>query len=759
MKILVRALLWGFGLLLVAMVALAVFLPFYFDPNDYKDQIAKKVKEDYGRDLALNGDISLSVFPWLGMEVNDASLSNAPGFGNEPFAAIKSAEVRVKLLPLLRRQVEVGDIVLDGVALRLQKNAVGQDNWSDMLEHKKKESETDRDEDKPSEFKIESFEVAAVEIKDSTVLWHNAQTGSRHELKNFNFSTGRLRAGASVLMKSNFSLVTGKPAVTSQVSLEGKVKADPKKKTYRIDKFELQAVVASEKMPGGKQPISLTGGVDLDLDKQKMVISDLVLEAFTLKVTGQAAGSNILDAPAFAGTIKAAGINPRAVMKAMGKDEPQTTDSSVLKSASFESTFQATSERASLNPIAIKLDDSSMNGSLSVANFSNPAIAFDLKVDEVDVDRYLAPAEKGKAATSSSSKGDSGEVNVETAKDLNLNGSLSVKKLKIMNLRMDNAVLTLRARDGIMVIEPFTANFYQGRINLAGRMDSRGARPSYKINAQTSSINVEQMLTALNGSSKINGTGNLNLNLTTSGLTSEELKRSSNGTMDFNLNNGEIKGINLGQKLRQAYALYKGERYTGNEPQTTQFSRIQGSAQIHNGVLQNDDFDAKSTPFGLDGAGTANFVAETINYLVKVSVADTAGGELGKGLEGLVGKTIPVRLTGNLYDPKWQLDLAGVAQEKIKEEIKKKTDEAKDKAKQKLMDKLGLGGGAKEPPAPAAGAAAPSGEATTVPSDSSTAPAEAPAAAPAAEPEKQSTKDALKEEALRRLLGGSKDGE
>jgi AsmA protein len=736
MKIIVKIVLGLLGLLLVSGVALAVFLPLYFDPNDYKDEIAQKVKEQTGREFTLKGDISLSVFPWLGMEIGEASLGNAPGFGAEPFAAVRAAELRVKLLPLLRREIQIGTVVLDGLALRLQKNAVGQNNWDDIGPQEKPD-EPKPAKDKPSEFKIETLEVAALEVKDSTVLWDDAQSGDRYELRKFNFSTGKLRSAEPFLLKSDFDLVAGKPAVSSRVALEGKVNADLDRKTYRIDNFKLKADVAGDKLPGGKQPLSLTGAVDLDLKNQKLSIKDLVLEAFTLKVTGQANGRQILDQPVFTGRIRADDINLRAVMKVLGKDEPDTADGSVLKKASFESDFSATTERADLRPIQLRLDDSNMNGSLSIANYSKPAIGFDLKVDEIDMDRYLAPPEKDKGSGSAGAGGGKDGGGVSAIRDLNLSGTLNVGKLKIKNLRMDNAVLSLSARDGIMVIEPFTANFYQGRINLAGRVDARGARPSYAINAQTSNIAVEPMLVALNGSSKISGTGSLNLELNTSGSTAEEIKRASNGTLSFNLRDGEFKGVNLTQKLRQAYATYKGERYTSNEPQTTRFSHIQGTARIHNGVLQNDDLDARSTAFGADGSGSANLVAETINYLVKVTVAETAAGELGKGLEELVGATIPVRLTGNLYAPEWKVDIAAVLEGRLRDEVKKRTDEAKDKAKQKLLDRLGGGGSTTQPPAQDAG--------TGTSTDEST-------AAPQPAPEEKSSKDRLKEEALRRLL-------
>lgn len=121
MKIFGKILLVVLGLLFGAVVALAVFLPMYFDPNDYKTQIAEKLKEKTGRDFSIPGDISLSVFPWLGLETGEVSMSNAPGFGSEPFASVKAAEISVALLPLLRKEIQIGSVMLDGLVLRLQK--------------------------------------------------------------------------------------------------------------------------------------------------------------------------------------------------------------------------------------------------------------------------------------------------------------------------------------------------------------------------------------------------------------------------------------------------------------------------------------------------------------------------------------------------------------------------------------------------------------------------------------------------------------
>ncbi|HJY38361.1 MAG TPA: AsmA family protein, partial [Steroidobacteraceae bacterium] len=81
------------GLVVVALVLVVVFV----DPNDYRDDIEKMVEQKTGRELTLNGDLKLSVFPWIALEAGPATLGDAPGFGPEPFVSIKEARVGVRL--------------------------------------------------------------------------------------------------------------------------------------------------------------------------------------------------------------------------------------------------------------------------------------------------------------------------------------------------------------------------------------------------------------------------------------------------------------------------------------------------------------------------------------------------------------------------------------------------------------------------------------------------------------------------------------
>jgi len=92
------------GAIVVLLIALLVVIPFFIDLNDYKPQISDAVYEATGRELDIQGDIDLSLFPWVGMELGAVQLSNAKGFSEAPFAQMKRMDVKLKYCRCLKNQ-------------------------------------------------------------------------------------------------------------------------------------------------------------------------------------------------------------------------------------------------------------------------------------------------------------------------------------------------------------------------------------------------------------------------------------------------------------------------------------------------------------------------------------------------------------------------------------------------------------------------------------------------------------------------------
>ncbi|MDH3354221.1 MAG: AsmA family protein, partial [Chromatiales bacterium] len=123
----VKGLLYLLSLLVGLTIILMIAIPLFVDPNDYRDQMSSVVKEKTGRTLDIKGEIKLSLFPWIGVELGEMSLSNAKGFGDSAFARVKKVDIKIKLLPLLRKAVEMDTVVLHGMSLNLAKKSNGTD--------------------------------------------------------------------------------------------------------------------------------------------------------------------------------------------------------------------------------------------------------------------------------------------------------------------------------------------------------------------------------------------------------------------------------------------------------------------------------------------------------------------------------------------------------------------------------------------------------------------------------------------------------
>ena len=126
---------YAVGAIVALAIVAAISFALLFDPNDYRDNISAGVKEATGRDLVIEGELQLELFPWLAVQIGKSSLGNAEGFGDDPFASFDSARLSVRLMPLLlRREIVVGAAEIEALNLNLAVNRRGVSNWQDLAE-------------------------------------------------------------------------------------------------------------------------------------------------------------------------------------------------------------------------------------------------------------------------------------------------------------------------------------------------------------------------------------------------------------------------------------------------------------------------------------------------------------------------------------------------------------------------------------------------------------------------------------------------
>ncbi|MBL3526724.1 MAG: AsmA family protein [gamma proteobacterium endosymbiont of Lamellibrachia anaximandri] len=693
-----------FGLLLllvVLIVAAVIIVPMVVDPNDHKQEIIAEVQKATGRDLAIDGDIGLSVFPWLGLELNGLSLSNASGFGDQPFAALDHVQVRVNLVPLILQQIlEVDKVQVEGLELNLAKSKSGVTNWDDLAKAGQKEmadssvAEAPVAEKKSAGKAMGAFSIGGIEISGAHIVWDDKSTGDRFEIKDLEVKTGAMNPGQPVEFSLGLGLDSAQPALRSKVDLSGNLNADPKAGSIAVETLKLLLKVTGEGLPKDGVEAELRADLYVEQKAETLEIKNLVLESGALKMSGAVKGRGIQSAPAFNGDIKLAEFSLRQWMEKFGLPVPETADPKVLNRLGMGFAFVADQKRVALKDLQMALDETLIKGEFELIDPANPAYAFTLDIDKIDLDRYLPPKPAGEAGGSQRSSGKSAKEEplfpVEMLRKLDLDGTLRVGSIKANNIRAEAIQVKVNSKGGKLNIDQKVGRFYDGALKGTVDLDVRGKTPKLKIKQSASGIQAGPLVVDVSGQDRLAGKGGFNVNLTSAGQLVSQLKKTLNGKLDFDFRDGAVKGINLAKMLRDAKAKLSGKAAAvSNEPEQTDFAELSASAVVRNGVLDNRDLLAKSPFLRVEGSGKVNIVAESLDYTVKPVIVSTGKGQGGEGLEELKGVPIPVHLQGSWADPQWNIDLGKVLAESQKAKLKGKLDEKlKEKLPGGLQDKL-----------------------------------------------------------------------
>ncbi len=686
---LIKIILGLVAVIVLLVVALAVALPFLVDPNDYKDRIATLVEEKTGRTLAIEGDIGLSVFPWLGLDIGPTRLSNAQGFGDQPMASMENVQVRVKLVPLLSKQLEMDTVKLDGLQLHLAKDAQGRTNWQDLQGEPAEAKEAEA----PGTA-LAGLAIGGVQVTDAEVLWEDKAAGTRYVIDDLAFTTGAIEPGEAFDLDLQFLVKSSEPVMEGSFDLQGQVLVASSLSAVDINGTRLKLDLKGDAIPAGQMDLSLATDIALDLEAQTLNMPQLVIETLGLKLTGNASGSSIVgDDPRFKGALALNEFVPRELIKRLGQAVPETADGSVLGKADATLDWEASTRHAAATALRFRLDDTTLNGSVRVDQFDKPAIGFKLQADQIDLDRYLPPPseEAGKAAATpaAAAAGGAGMLPVDTLRGLNLNGTLKLASLKAYNLSSTDIEFTVKAKDGLLRISPAGAKMYGGQYRGDITLDARKDTPVLSLNETISGVQAGPLLKDLTGDDKLLGTADLQARLSGRGNSPEQLRQTLDGNASFSFKEGAVKGVNIASLIRNAQAKLKGQPApTDTLPNQTDFAELRGTATVTNGVVRNNDLSLKSPLLRVTGEGEVSLPQETIDYLLTTKIVGSIEGQGGKGLGELKGVAIPVRIGGTFSKPSYTPDVGAALSEAAKAKVEEKVEEKKEELKQKVEEKV-----------------------------------------------------------------------
>jgi len=657
------------GIVAVLLAVATIVLPMVIDPNNYKDQIAAAVSAKTGRNLTIGGEIKWSVFPSIGLELSDVSLGNPGGFGDQPMLDIGEAGITVKFLPLLKRQVEIGEVSMSDVSINLSRKADGETNWQDLGGAGKGSTTATTGSDRG----VESFSISGIEITNARVTFDDVdQTTELHE---FDLKASNIELGQPFNLQGGFSMNLPTSQLAGEVRFGGLVQTEATGKRFGISGLKL-AFDGKQGEAGDAVTlaVNVSANADIDLAKDQAILTDFILRLHELSVTGDLTVSALSAEPKFAGQLKVAEFNPKTLMKALGMEVPVTSDAKALTRLRADMTLAATSDSADMQNLSMALDQSTVQGHLKLVNFDNPQLAFDLQLDKLNLDEYLPPDE-GTANGSAAGAGSSGsDLSVETFRGFTGGGNFRIAQLVAAGLTATDVSMQMSSDGKSVRLAPINAKFHGGQHEGDITIDASGTRPLLTANHGLSGVQTEGLLTELTGSARLRGTGDFYLQIKTDLSNPQTVMRNLSGDIGMNITNGEIIGIDVTATIAAVKsALGKQAELVSesSEEQTTEFAELTMSGVIENGILSSDDLLLLSPLLRATGEGQFNLADETIDYVLKPVLT----GELAdENIAELKGLPIPVKLTGKLYDPDIRVDIVAALAASQKDKINQKKD-------------------------------------------------------------------------------------
>ncbi len=680
-----------FALVLIASVA----LPFLVDPNDFKDDIARVVRQKTGRTLTLEGNLALSIFPWLGLELGAAKLSNAPGFGAEPFAAVQRARIRVKLLPLLKKKVEMDTVELDGLVLNLEKNARAQTNWADLAGESAQGEAEKPAEGAPPGARLAGFAIGGLQIKDARVVWDDLSTDTRYVLSPLSLKTGAVAPGEPVSVGLQLHAVGTKSAIKGDAAFAGELAVSQDFQQISVRGADLSVDFSGEGVPGGQIKGSVKSDISLDLNAQTLSVKQLVVSALGITLEGRLSGDKVLeDSRTVSGDLKITPFNPRELLVNLNGSAPAISDAAALHQADARWAFRLAGNSVDVNDLLAHLDDTTLEGKLAVTDLRTQAVRFDLAVDQIDLDRYLPPPAQTQTVTPAQAPATApAALPLDALRSLNLNGTLKIRTLKAYQLRSQNVEMTVVAAGGKVRVNPAKARLYDGAYDGDVSLEVQGEKLRVSMDESLSDVNIGALLADMTGKDRVTGTLNAAAKFTGTGATPDAIKKTLSGNLALAFTDGAVKGVNLIRVVREAQAVLKGKPYTEKtQVEQTDFSTMSATANVNNGIIRNDDLDAKSPLLRVQGKGMVDLGRESINYLLTTTIVGSLEGQGGKEISELAGIPIPIEVNGTFssprYKPRLDVALKQVAGDKVKQAVEEKKGELKEKAQEKLQKQL-----------------------------------------------------------------------
>jgi len=527
----IKYLLFGIGGIVLLALLVAGYFAATFNPNDYKDDVIKLVQEKKERTLKIDGDIKLSFWPKLGADLGKLSLSEHKS--DKEFASVNSVKVALAVMPLLKKQLVVDTVYIDGAKANIVKYKDGTTNFDDLLS-KEEESQDIK------------FDIDGVNVTNSEVQYSDEGSGAKYAISKFNMQSGHIALAEPVDLTTDFTVSSNQPELTANANIKGNFLVDPETKHFKVKGLDTH--VQGDMLKGKGVDIKISGNVDakpeqteflvdglkfvasgnfdgakqaIDLSAPELIVqkNEVSSKKVTVSLTQDKAGDSLkanmvlADMKGSTKALQSSGITgdlsivqgKRTVTGAFSSpfngnienlifDLPKLAGNLDIKDPSLpnggmKGTFNLGAHADIKNELAnskfnLAIAETKLTGDVDVVSFKKPNIKFNLNADKLDLNKLLG---KSTAPAKSSSK----PADLSALKNITLDGKLSAGSIVYDKYHISGLNVGVKADGDKLNLSGINVKVDDSQIK--GNLGiSHFAKPLYTFDIDIDQVNLEK---------------------------------------------------------------------------------------------------------------------------------------------------------------------------------------------------------------------------------------------------------------------------
>lgn len=406
-------------------VAAALALTQFVDPNSFRDDIERAVRNATGRELRIRGDLGLTWYPWLAVTLRDSELAGPAGMPAP--VSWREARIGAKLWPLLRGRLEIDRVSLDGLKLQLERNRDGVANWTAPPQPIAAATRQER-----------PLRIAGLDISDAQIEFVDRAKEARWQFCALDLKTDEISLDAQVSAQGSV-LWMRSPVADCAQSKSNKIAVPvefggayvPAARGFELRDLTLRHAATGYQL---RAPV-----VSADLAAQSYRAAQWVLAGKDLAVAGGPLMLVFKDAAALSTELDITKSSPRALATAIGLKLPGATDPTALASLQGKLALKSDAQGWELRSEQLKLDATNLTGWIRANAGANGPIEFEWQADALRLDGYLPPSDPAAAPF---------QFPRDALRELQARGRLAVRKLQWLDVTAHDALLVLELRDG-----------------------------------------------------------------------------------------------------------------------------------------------------------------------------------------------------------------------------------------------------------------------------------------------------------------------